>query len=237
MPAVPLSSSANGAVAPSFLDPSVVVFDLDGTISDSGAVITSSIAETLSHFGYPVPGPAGLLQFVGPPIRQGFLRLGGVGEAHVDEVVADYRRRYRTRLTQAPVFSGMASLLGDLHNRGVPLAIATSKRQSMAEEVLANDGLIELFVVVCGAAEDESRGEKVDIIADALSGLRENRIDLSRPIMVGDRHHDVQGALTHGIDAVLVEWGYGQAGEDDGAVAVAHTVAELRAMLIPSPRS
>lgn len=233
---VTTTSTARSAAPVGWLRPSAVLFDLDGTISDSGASITTSIAETLAHFGYPVPSGEELLSFVGPPIAEGFQRLGGVESHHLAEVVADYRRRYRTRLAEAPIFAGMAELITDLHRERLPLAIATSKRQSMAEDVLRAYGLIDYFTIVCGAAEDESRGAKVDIIDDALAGLRRAHCDVSRAVMVGDRYHDIQGARAHGIEAILVAWGYGAPSEADGAVAVATTVDELRAMLLPTPR-
>ncbi|WP_324651862.1 HAD hydrolase-like protein [Georgenia sp. H159] len=211
--------------------PTAVLLDLDGTISDSGPVITASIAETLAHFGYPAQTPEELLRFVGPPIRDGFRTFVGVPEDELDAVVSDYRDRYNDRMLQAPVFPGMADLVRELHARGVPLALATSKRQSLAVVILRDAGLAEYFTVMCGASEDESRAVKADIVADALAGLSDAGVDLGRAVMVGDRHHDVDGAGIYGLPTILVRWGYARPGEEDGAHAVVHEVSELAQLL------
>lgn len=213
------------------LDPTAVLFDLDGTISDSGPAITQSIAETLEHFNYPVPSPEDLLRYVGPPIRTGFATFAGVPADQLEEVVADYRDRYHGRMLDAPAFEGVAELIADLHARGVPLAVATSKRLSMARVIIEDYGLTKYFTAICGASDDESRAVKADIVEDALAGLRAADADLTRTFLIGDRHHDVDGATAHGIGVVLVTWGYARPGEEEGATAVATTMDELTALL------
>ncbi|MCM3661500.1 HAD hydrolase-like protein [Georgenia satyanarayanai] len=222
-------ASAPTALEP--MNPTAVLLDLDGTISDSGPVITASIAETLAHFGYPEQTQEELLRFVGPPIRDGFRAFVGVPDDQLAAVVGDYRDRYNDRMLQAPVFPGMAELVRDLHARGVPLALATSKRQSLAVVILDDAGLSPYFTVTRGASEDETRAVKADIVEDALAGLRERDVDLTRAVMVGDRHHDVDGAGVHGLPTVLVAWGYARPGEEDGAHAVVHEAAELARLL------
>jgi len=226
-----LHATASAPTSLEPLHPTAVLFDLDGTITDSGPVITDAIAETLAHFGYPAQTREELLRFVGPPIRDGFRELAGVPEEQLDEIVTDYRRRYNDRMLQAPVYPGMADLIRDLHARGVPLALATSKRRSLAVVILQDLGLSQYFAVMCGASEDESRAEKADIVADAIAGLRERGVDLGRAVMVGDRRHDVHGAGEHGLPTVLVSWGYGQPGEEEGAHAVVDHVDELARLL------
>ncbi|HLS72831.1 MAG TPA: HAD hydrolase-like protein [Actinomycetaceae bacterium] len=211
--------------------PTAVLFDLDGTISDSGPVITASIAETLAHFGYPEQSESELLRYVGPPIRDGFRTFSAVPEEQLPAVVADYRARYHERMLQAPVFPGMAELIGDLHARGVPLAVATSKRQSLATDIIDDAGLSPYFVAVRGASEDESRAAKADIVADAVTALTAADADLSRAVMVGDRRYDVEGAAQHGLPTILVTWGYAEPQEHAGAHAVVRTAGELAALL------
>ncbi|MEE6282463.1 HAD hydrolase-like protein [Georgenia sunbinii] len=213
------------------LAPTAVLFDLDGTISDSGPVITQSIAETLAHFGYPVPTQDELLQYVGPPIRTGFATFAEVPADQLEQVVANYRDRYNRRMLDAPVFDGMAELITALHARGVPVALATSKRESMAKVILDDADLSRYFTSIHGASEDETRAIKAHIVEDAIAGLRAAGADLSRAVMVGDRHHDVDGATTHGLPVVLVTWGYARPGEEDGATAVVTTATELAALL------
>lgn len=227
------SNSSRSPIHP--LSPSAVLLDLDGTISNSGPSIIAALSETLSHFDYAIPSEAELLRFVGPPIRDGFRDLAGVPEEEIEVLVADYRARYNDTMLDAPLYPGMAEFIHALHEREVPLALATSKRRSLALTVLQHEGLTPYFTAICGAFEDESRAEKPDIIADALTGLRGHGADISRAIMVGDRHHDIQGAIANGLAAILVTWGYGGYGEDNGAVAVANDVAELAVLLSPGP--
>ncbi|GAA1636867.1 HAD hydrolase-like protein [Georgenia ruanii] len=223
-PADPL---APGAGTPA----TAVLLDLDGTITDSAGAITHSISESLAAFGYPAQTPAQLLRFVGPPIRDGLQRFAGVTDADLEAVVADYRDRYGARMLDVPVFPGMADLVRDLHAAGVPIALATSKMLTMARPILEYAGLDQYFTVICGATADETRSAKADIVTDALDGLRAAGADVSGAVMVGDRHHDVQGAAANGIPAVLVRWGYAQPGEEAGARAVVADAGELAAVL------
>jgi phosphoglycolate phosphatase-like HAD superfamily hydrolase len=123
-------------------------------------------------------------------------------------------------------------LLADLRAAGVRLAVATSKAEPTARRILAHFGLDEHFEVVAGASVDGTRATKADVLAHALAQLRPLP---DRVLMVGDRLHDVEGAAAHGIDAVVVGWGYGEADFADatatnGAAHVA-TIAELRRVL------
>src|SRR5699024_8066716 len=146
------------------LRPSAVLFDLDGTISDSGASITASLAETLAHHAYPEQSRAELLRFVGPPIRAGFRTPAGVPERQLDAVVAGYRARHNARMLHAPVGPGMADLVRELHARGVPLAAAASERQSHAQVILQRAGLAQYFPSIRGASEGETPAVKADIV-------------------------------------------------------------------------
>ena len=213
------------------MNPSAVLFDLDGTITDSGPVIIASIAEALEHFGLPERTEEELLTLVGPPIRVGFRTILGIPEDEVDAVVAEYRARYNERMLQAPLFPGVADIIRDLHARGVPLAVATSKRQSLAVVIIQDAGLTPYFVAVRGASDDETRSSKVHIMEDALNELRAVDADLERAVMVGDRSYDVNGAREHGLPAILVSWGYAEADEGLDAHAVAHTSEELATLL------
>jgi len=203
---VPQPSAVTDRTRAAALNPTAVLFDLDGTITDSGPVITASIAETLRAFGYPARDQEDLLAMVGPPIQEGFRDHIGVPEHQVDAVVADYRDRYNDRMLQAPLYPGIADIVRDLHAREIPLAVATSKRQSLARVIIQHAGLMPYFHTVRGASEDESRATKPEIIEDALTDLRAAGADLQRAVMVGDRHYDVDGGKEHGLATVLVRW-------------------------------
>src|SRR6202012_1413588 len=130
------------------------------------------------------------------------------------------------------LFDGVTALLADLSAAGVRLAVATSKLEPTAQRILAHFGLEQHFEVIAGASPDGSRKTKIDVLAHALDQLQPLP---ERVLMVGDRSHDVDGAAHHGIDTVVVGWGYGQADFADGfatnGVTHAATVAELRRAL------
>lgn len=215
----------------------LVIFDLDGTLTDSAAGIVASFRHALEHIGAPIPEGDLAARLVGPPMHHTLAAMG-LGE-HTEAAVAAYRADYTSRGWQMnTMFDGIAALLRDLRAAGVRLAVATSKVEPTARKILAHFGLDGYFEVVAGASVDGSRASKSDVVAHALAQLAPLP---ARVLMVGDRRHDVDGAAAHGIDTVLVGWGYGQtdyaetadAGLDspDGPLARVQTVTELREVL------
>jgi phosphoglycolate phosphatase len=218
-----------GTVSPA--QPQLVIFDLDGTLTDSADGIVSSFRHALGEIGAAVPEGDLASRIVGPPMHHTFEAMG-LGE-HAEAAIAAYRADYTTRgWAINSLFDGIGPLLADLRAAGVRLAVATSKAEPTAQRILAHFGLDEHFEVVAGASTDGTRAAKADVLAHALAQLQPLP---ERVLMVGDRRHDVEGAAAHGIDAVVVGWGYGQGdfadtGETSGAVHVA-TIAELRRAL------
>lgn len=209
-----------------------VLFDLDGTIVDSAPGITSSLAYTLEAMGEPVPTPAQLLEWVGPPIMDSFRDLAGFDPLTSARALAIYREHYvQTGVFDAKVYPGVPDVLREIHETGIPLSLATSKPESAAKLILDHYDLTKYFDELTGASEDEVRSAKADVVEEALRRLRERGVDLSRPVMVGDRSHDVHGAAEHGVPTIFVTWGYGAPEETAGTVAVADTAAQLRAAL------
>ena len=100
--------------------------------------------------------------------------------------------------------------------RGIPMSLATSKPELPATNMLNTYGLRQYFDVITGASEDESRSAKADVVAEALRRLAAIGADVSRPVMVGDRIHDVEGAAAHNVPTIYVEWGYGSPAEQAG---------------------
>ncbi|MFD1720470.1 HAD hydrolase-like protein [Amnibacterium endophyticum] len=210
----------------------VALIDLDGTIVDSARGITSTLAAVLADLGAPVPPPARLLEFVGPPILDGLRDVVGVEGEAAQRVLAAYRSRYRADgAFDAEPYPGVREALTTIGRR-VPLAVATSKPETIATRILEHFGLADLFVVIAGASDDESRSRKAEVIERALDLLRAAGVDTARPIMVGDRSHDVEGAAEHGIPTVVAGWGYGAPEEHAGAVAVAATPYDLPSLVL-----
>lgn len=214
----------------------VALIDLDGTVVDSAPGITSTLAIVLADLGLPVPPPARLLEFVGPPILDGLRDVVGVEGEAAQAVLADYRRHYRaTGAFDAAPYAGVRQALEAVRTR-MPLAVATSKPESIATRILQHFGLADLFTVIAGASDDESRSRKAEVIARALALLARAGVDTARPVMVGDRSHDVEGANEHGIPTVVAGWGYGAPEERAGAIAVAETPADLPGILLDADR-
>jgi phosphoglycolate phosphatase len=211
--------------------PQLVIFDLDGTLTDSAEGIVSSFRHALGEVGAVVPDGDLASRVVGPPMHH-TLREMGLGE-DTDSAIAAYRADYMTRgWAINRLFDGIPGLLEDLRAAGIRLAVATSKAEPTAQRILAHFGLDEHFDVIAGASIDGSRATKADVLSHALAQLQPLP---DRVLMVGDRSHDVEGAAEHGIDTVVVGWGYGRADFDrpDAASALAHvaTVEDLREVL------
>jgi len=212
--------------------PQLVIFDLDGTLTDSARGIVSSFRHALAEIGEPVPDHpdlAGLV--VGPPMHQ-TLRGMGLGDK-ADTAIAAYRADYTARgWVLNEVFDEIPELLADLRAAGVRLAVATSKSEPIAKKILEHFGLDDHFEVIGGASPDGVRATKAQVVAHVLSQLDPVP---EHVLMVGDRAHDVDGASHHGIDTVVVEWGYG-GGDFDGLavkrpLSRVSTVAALREVL------
>ncbi|MGB8386793.1 MAG: HAD-IA family hydrolase [Mycobacterium sp.] len=207
-----------------------MIFDLDGTLTDSAEGIVASFRHALSHIGAAEPDGDLAARIVGPPMDDTFRGMQ-LGES-AEEAIAAFRAEYGARgWAMNTLFDGIAPLLSDLRAASVRLAVATSKLEPTARRILAHFGLDQHFEVVAGASPDGSRKTKVEVLAHALSQLEPLP---ERVLMVGDRSHDVHGAAAHGIDTVVVGWGYGRADFADGSAPVAThvtTIDELRRAL------
>lgn len=202
-----------------------ILFDLDGTLTDSGEGIINCAILALEHFGLPIPSRETLRVFVGPPLHETFIRFG-VPADKAEEAVAVYRSRYIPigKFENTP-YPGIRELLEKLKADGNKLYVATSKPEQMSIDILEHFGLAKYFDRICGASLDTSRTDKAAVIAylQELTGKSEHTI------MVGDTKFDVIGAKKHGIPTVGVSWGYGAVAEltEAGAVDIAYTMDQL----------
>ena len=206
-----------------------ILFDLDGTLTDSGEGIINCAVMTLERFGLPVPSREEMRVFVGPPLTQSFAKYG-VPEEKVDEAVAIYRSRYvPIGAYENTPYPGIRELLEQLIADGFRLYVATSKPEGMSIKILEHFDLAKYFTKICGAATDRSRNTKEAVIAYLMeeTGEKENMI------MVGDTIYDVMGAKSLGIPCIGVSWGYGETKdmEQAGAVGIAYSMQELLSML------
>ena len=202
-----------------------ILFDLDGTLTDSGEGIMNCAALALEHFHIPVPSREEMRVFVGPPLTSTF-RSFGIPEDKIAEAVKVFRSRYvPVGIYENAPYPGIRELLQALSSHGHKLYVATSKPEEMAITVLRHFDLEQFFTGICGAAMDESRTNKEEVIAYLLekNGTADNML------MIGDTVFDVLGAASHGIPAIGVSWGYGNPEEmrKAGAIAVAKNMEEL----------
>ena len=207
-----------------------ILFDLDGTLTDSGEGIINCAILALAHYGLPIPSREEMRVFVGPPLTESFIRHG-VPADKAEEAVAIYRSRYIPigKYENNP-FPGIRELLETLHEMGYKLYVATSKPEGMSIDILKHFDLDRYFTRICGASMDSSRNTKEAVIEYLMetTGERENMV------MVGDTKFDVLGPKHHGIPCSGVSWGYGTGEymENAGAAAIVHTPDELLKLLL-----
>ena len=214
---------------------SCILFDLDGTITDSAPGITSSLAWMFKQLSLPIPSPTELLRYVGPPMLDSMRELAGFGAEQGRHALEIYRAHYlRTGLFDSTVYDGIEPVLAAIHDSGIPFSLATSKPETPATIILEHYDLSKYFTIITGASDDEVRSSKADVVAEALARLTALGADISNPIMVGDREHDVQGAAENAVPTIFVNWGYGSVEEQVGTVAVAHHPSDLIELLFGS---
>lgn len=185
-----------------------VLFDLDGTITDSAPGITNSVKYALKKANAEIPSDAVLRKFIGPPLLDGFRDYCGFDRKTAEQAVADYREYYReTGIFENAVYDGISALLSALNRAGKQTVLATSKPEVFAVRILEHFRLSEYFSLVAGATFDETRSSKDAVIAYALE--RCGAVDRTTAVMVGDRHHDICGAKANGLQSVGVLYGFG----------------------------
>ena len=216
--------------------PDIVLFDLDGTLTDAAPGIVNCLKYALDDMGIEHPDDATIRSFLGPPLDITFREYFGLTPEQSRAGIVKYRERYHDvgELENA-VYPGIPEVLQQLTDAGAVLAVSTSKPTVSATRILEYFELAQYFAFIGGAALDTSRDTKALVIAHTLEELAEQGVDVvaSTKTMVGDREHDVLGAAQFDIPTIGVLWGYGSREELDeaGAVRVVKTPDELAAAL------
>ncbi|MGV8970041.1 MAG: HAD hydrolase-like protein [Microbacteriaceae bacterium] len=210
-----------------------ILFDLDGTIVDSAPGITATLRFTFDKLGFEPLSPEQQMAFVGPPILDSFRDIAGLTPEESAEALDVYREKYLDDgAYDATAFSGVGGVLKKIHASPLLMSLATSKPELPATLILEHFNLARYFDVITGASADEVRSAKADVVGEALVRLDALGADLSRPVLVGDRIHDTEGAAAHGVPTILVGWGYGTEAEHQGALDVVATPLELQRRLL-----
>lgn len=208
-----------------------ILFDLDGTLVQSGPGVMASVRHALAELGEPIPPDSQMHRFIGPPLAESFRDVCGLDPARAAAAIAAYREYYAEHgQFDSTLYAGVPELLDALRGAGRTLAVATSKASVFAESALEHFALRHHFRVVVGARLDGTRVRKADVLRVALERLG---MPVGGAVLVGDRYHDVFGAITVGIPCIGVLWGYGSADEltSAGASSLVSTPADLLALL------
>lgn len=210
-----------------------ILFDLDGTLTDPKEGITKSIAYALAYYGIAVEDLDTLCKFIGPPLKDSFMKYYGFDDAKAEEAVEKYREYFKPYgVYENKVYDGVEKLLKKLTDCGKTMVLATSKPTIFANIILDHFDLAKYFSYIAGSELNGSRVKKGDVITYALeqAGIE----DKSQAVMVGDREHDIIGANENGLDSIGVLYGYGcrEEFEKYGADVVVATVEELEQILV-----
>jgi phosphoglycolate phosphatase len=187
---------------------STLIFDLDGTLSDSSTGIARSINYALQHIGVPALDEADLQQFMGPPLDATFRELvPTAADDDVQQLVGKFRERYaEIGYAENELYDGIDVSIRALHERGQRLGVCTAKRVDFAERIIAMFGLADCFAFIDGG--EIGRGKTVQL----ANLIRDQHIDADA-LMIGDRKYDIEAAHYNGLAAVGVLWGFGSRAE------------------------
>ena len=220
----------------------IAIFDLDGTLTDSGPGIMRSAMYALEKFGIKEPDFAKLKAFVGPPLTASFHDLYGIEGEDLKRAVAWFRERYHvTGVYENSVYEGIVPALDRMKEAGVLTGVASSKPHPMVEQVLGFFNLASRFDAVLGSDPEYEntnrvvKSDKSEILGTVLNKLREKsgRGQAARAVMIGDRENDIRAAADHGIDSIGVLYGYAAEGELEsaGAKYLVKTAEELASLV------
>ena len=209
-------------------------FDLDGTLTDPREGITRSVAYALEAFGIREE-PDRLIPFIGPPLHESFMQFYGFSREQAMEAVDKYREYFaETGIWENALYPGVPELLAALKRQGRTIALATSKPEVFARQILKHFQIDGYFDCIRGSFLDGTRTHKAEVIESALQELRGNGpVPLHECLMIGDRLHDIEGARCVGMDSAGLSFGYG--GEEElreaGATWIAADFDELQSII------
>ena len=214
----------------------IILFDLDGTLTDPKPGITKCVQYALGKMGIVEEDLDKLVSFIGPPLVTSFREFYNMSDDEANLALQYYRERFSTvGLYENAVYAGMNELLEKLQKQSKIMFVATSKPTIFSIKILEHFGLLHFFKAVIGSELDGSRVEKNEVIQYALSQIAER--DPRKIVMVGDRKFDILGAQDNGIDVIGVSYGYGSYEELQQAKPnyIVETVSELGAILGQQP--
>ncbi|UNK70832.1 HAD hydrolase-like protein [Microbacterium sp. H1-D42] len=213
-----------------------ILWDVDGTIADASAGILPRLRQVFASYGLAEPDADILSQWIGPPMLESFQKFAGMDREQAQEAVARYRALAAADGYAASVdlYPGVEDVLRAVHAADIPQATASTKPENQVQAILDHYELTPLFTAVSGARVGEVGNDdgKAFVIGQALERLSAAGVDVSRPVLIGDRHHDIDGAADHGIPVIFSDWGFGSVEEAEGALIRVSDAQELRRALL-----
>ena len=212
-----------------------IFLDLDGTITESAPGIMASVRYSLEKMGYPSDDLDKIRKFIGPPLKESYMRFYGMTEEQADQAIVCYREYYAEKgIFENSLYDGMAESLQLLKSEGKHLVMATSKPEEYAKLIAEHFDFAKYFDVICGATMDEKLVEKADIIAYAMETLGLGADKKDEILMVGDRRHDIHGAKVNGLKSMGVLFGYGDLAElqEAGADYIVESPSEVGTVIL-----
>ena len=203
-----------------------IFFDLDGTLTDSAPGIIHSVQYALKKYGIEAE-ENDLRSFIGPPLVHSFQERFGFDHDKALEAVAYYREYFTAGgMFENSVYPGVEEMLQKLKEEGLMLAVATSKPEFFSKQILEHFALTRYFDFIGGAAMDETRTTKVEVLSYALQELQ---VDPAKAVMIGDRENDMEAASLLGTESIGVLYGYGSKEElaNAGAKVFADTPMDI----------
>lgn len=211
-----------------------VLWDVDGVVADASAGILPRAQQVLEEMGRPVPSFEDMRAWIGPPMLESFQVRAGLSAEEAVVAVGKYRALAAADgyARSVRLYPGVPELIREIAGSGVPISTASTKPENQVIAILEHYGLADAFTAIAGArAAAEIHDTKADVVAKALERLDRAGADVSAPVLIGDRHHDVDGAGEHGVPVIFARWGFGTPGEEEGAIAAVDTPDELGALL------
>ena len=209
-----------------------ILFDLDGTLTEPKVGITKSVAYALEYYGIHVEDLDTLCPFIGPPLKESFMKYYGFDDEKAEEAVEKYREYFRPHgVYENEIYEGVREMIESLYQQGKTLVLASSKPTVFVEIILDYFQIRSYFKCVVGSELDGRRVNKDEVVECALAeaGIEEKE----QTVMIGDRMHDMMGAKKNGLDAIGVLYGHGshEELESSGADRIVQSVEELRKVL------
>ncbi len=213
-----------------------ILFDLDGTLTDPKIGITTCVQYALKALGIIEEDLDKLEPFIGPPLKEQFIKYAGLSEEQAIYALEKYRERFQsTGLYENEIYEGIDGMLNKIKAEGITIGLASSKPTVFCKRILEYFHIEHYFTVIMGSELSGVRSQKAEVIEEALRQLgKQTEPEFKRVIMVGDREHDVFGAHRIGLPCVGVAFGYGGYEElkNAGADCIVATVEELTEVLI-----